>query len=127
MPKRDEFQKELPLLIKQLAGDGARVAEAELSLARAEAAIIARRYVIGMAVGTCGIATAITALVILAQAFAIALAPFMTNPAYAYFSIGLVMLAITIILSLISAHLFARKHEPIGTILTWVMGHGDVE
>jgi hypothetical protein len=127
MLKREELPKDLPLLIKQLAGDGVRVAEAEIALARAEAAIIARKYAVGVAVGIVGLATGIAAVIILAQAFAIALIPFVTNPAYAYLSIGLVMIAITIILCLFAGHLFTRKHEPVGAILNWVMGQGDAE
>ncbi len=125
MPKRDDGQVDLPILIKQLAGDGARVAEAEIALARAEVAIIMRRYAAGVAVGTCAFTVAITAFVILAQAGALALVPYVVNPVYAYLSVALLLGAFTIILSLVAAHMFLRKHVPVGTILSWLIGKGE--
>jgi Putative Actinobacterial Holin-X, holin superfamily III len=124
MPKVREEQPGLPQLFKQLAGDGARVAEAELVLARAEAAAIVRSYVIGIAIGIFCLAMTTTALIILAQAGVIAIIPYVTNPAYAYLSIGLFLTATTIALALVANRFLAYKHRPIGMVFKWLAGDG---
>ena len=122
MPKRDNEQAGLPMLFKQLAGDGARVAEAELALARAEVAAIIRGYAVGITVGILGMTMAVTTLVVLSQAGAIALMPYVTNPAYAYLSVGLFLAGLTIALALIAGSIISQKHQPVGVILKWLTG-----
>ncbi len=122
MPRLQEEQPGLPQLFKQLAGDGARVAEAELALARAEAAVVMRGYIIGIAVGTLCLAMTITTLVILAQAGAIAAVPYVASPAYAYLTIGLFLTAATLTLAFIAGNMLSRKHRPIGLIFKWLAG-----
>jgi anti-sigma factor RsiW len=124
MSKIDREQAALPQLIRKLADEGAHMAEAELALARAEAAAIIRGYVTGIAVGGLCLATAITTLTILAQASVIALTPYVANPVYAYFTVGLLLAAITIGLAVVAANMASRKHRPIGLIFKWLSGDG---
>ena len=124
MPKINSGDAALPQLFKKLADDGARMAEAELAMARAEAAAIIRGYVLGLAVGGFCLAMAVTTLTILAQASAIALTPYVLNSAYAYFTVGLLLAAMTISLAVVAASLFSRKHRPIGLIFKWLAGDG---
>ena len=124
MPKIDKGPAALPQLIRKLADEGAHVAEAELALARAEAAVIIRGYVTGIAVGGFCLAMAVTTLTILAQASAIALTPYVANPVYAYFTVGLLLAAITIGLAVVAANIVSRKHRPIGLIFKWLSGDG---
>lgn len=122
MPRPYEEQQGLPQLLKQLAGDGARVAEAELALARAEAAVVVRGYTIGVAVGTLCLAMTTATLIILAQAGAIAVMPYVANPAYAYLTIGLFLAAVTLTLAFTAGNMLSRKHRPIGLIFKWLAG-----
>lgn len=124
MPKPYGEQLALPMLFKQLAGDGARMAEAELALARAEIAAIVRGYLIGIAVGILCMATAITTAIILAQAGVVALTPFVTNPVFAYLGVGVFLAMTTVTLAFVAGSTLSRKHRPIGVILKWLTGEG---
>lgn len=117
----------LPQLVKQLAGDGVRVAEAELALSRAELAAIIRSYVKGIVTGAVAIAVLIVALIVLAQGAAIALAPYLASATSAYFCVGAGLAVVTIGLALISIHMLKKKHEPIGLIFKWLSGAGIVK
>jgi Putative Actinobacterial Holin-X, holin superfamily III len=124
MPKIDREQAALPQLIRRLADEGAHVAEAELALARAEAAVVIRGYVTGIAVGGFSLAMAVTTLTILAQAGVIALMPYVANPVFAYFAVGLLLAAMTIGLAVVAGNMISRKHRPIGLIFKWLAGDG---
>jgi ABC-type siderophore export system fused ATPase/permease subunit len=127
MPKTYEHPQALPQLFRQLADDGARVAETELALARAEAAAMVRGYVTAIAVALLCLVFAIATLIVMAQAGIIALIPYVSNPAYAYLSVGLFLTAVAIVLALISGNLLSRRHYPVGLIFKWLMGEGPVK
>jgi uncharacterized membrane protein len=112
-------RKSLSQLLKQLAGDGARVAEAELAQARSEFGDVIRGLVIGIAIGAAGIAVMMVAVTILAQSAAIAIAPYVSNPAYAYLSVGLVLIVITISLFVLAYCCLMKKRKPVGLIFRW--------
>ncbi len=124
MPKPAEAPQGLPSLFKQLGTDGLGVAEAELALARAEAAIVLRGFMIGVAIGVAGFAMTITAMLVLAQAAVAALTPHVTDPAFAYLSVGLVLVALAIVLLLISSNQLTRRHRPVGIVFKWLLGKG---
>jgi Putative Actinobacterial Holin-X, holin superfamily III len=122
MPKPHDEQIPFPQLLKQLAGDGVRVIDAELSLAKAEATTAVRGYLAAAVLGVVCFAVAIAALIIFAQAGAYALMPYFANSAYAYLSVGLVLVAMSIVLALFANHLLSRKTRPVGMIFKWLNG-----
>jgi hypothetical protein len=124
MPRSGETEKSLPNLFKQLGTDGLGVAEAELALARAEMAEVMRGYVIGIIIGAAGFAMTLTAMLVLAQAGAVALTRYVTNPAIAYLSVGLVIAALAIVLALLASNQLMRRHRPIGMVFKWLLGEG---
>jgi Putative Actinobacterial Holin-X, holin superfamily III len=124
MPKPRDETVRIPDLLKQLAGDGVRVVEAELQLAKGEAGQLFRQYAISLAIYAVCFALVITALGILAQAGAVALSLYFTNPAYAYLSVGLLLIALTIGLLFLATTIAGRKHKPVGLISKWLAGHG---
>ena len=119
MPLSNGLRASFPHLIKQLANDGARVAESELALARSEIGDVVRSYILGIALGAAGIAVMTVAVAILAHATAIALAPYMASAAYAYFSVGLILAVITFGLLFAAKRSIMKKHEPVGLIFKW--------
>ena len=126
-PKNQRPRTTLPQLFKELAGDGVRVAEAELALSRAELAALIRSYAKGIATGAVAVAVLIVALTIFAQGLAIALVPFLASATLAYFCVGAGLAVVTIGLALISIHMLKKKHEPIGLIFKWLSGAGIVK
>jgi hypothetical protein len=122
MPKSIDGKLGLPMPFKQLAGDGARVTEAELALARAEVSAIVGGYLVGISVGTVCMAMAITTLIVLAQAGVVTLTPYMTIPAYTYLSVGLLFAESSIILAFTAGNTLSRRHQPVGPILKWLTG-----
>ena len=117
----------LPQLFKQLAGDGVRVAEAELALSKAELAQIVRVYVRGILIGAIALVVMIVALAILAHGAAMALAPFVANTATAYLCVGLVLAIITSVLAFTANRILKKKHEPIGLIFRWLASAGGLK
>lgn len=111
-----------PELFKKLAGDGARWADAELTLAKAEAGSLLRGYVAGIVVAVLGIVVLIAALVIFAQAGVIALVPYVNSELLAGVTVGLILLGIVVMLALTAWHLLAHKTPPRGLIFRWLMG-----
>lgn len=109
----------LPHLISLLAEDGARAAEAELALSRAELATIIRRYMLGIAAGIASVGALMLTLALLAQASAIAMIPYVGNAALAYLIVAIVLAVITVSLILIAKNYLMKKHEPIGLIFKW--------
>jgi uncharacterized YccA/Bax inhibitor family protein len=122
MPRSSETEKSLPNLFKQLGTDGLGVAEAELALARAELAGVLRGYVTGIILGVAGFAMTLTAMLVLAQAGAVALTPYVANPAIAYLGVGLVLAALAIVLALFASNWLTRRHRPIGLVFKWLLG-----
>lgn len=109
-------------LFKELAGDGARWADAELALTRAEANILLQRYVTGLAVASMAFAAVIAALVILAQACVIALLPYVNGQISANAIVGLILVGLVMFLALTARHLLANKPRPVSMIFRWLAG-----
>jgi hypothetical protein len=111
-----------PELFKELAGDGARWADAELALARAEAGVLLRGYAAGLVVAVLCLSVMIAALVILAQASVIALMPYVNGAFSANVIVGLILVGFVLALALTARHLLARKTQPMGLIFRWLAG-----
>lgn len=111
-----------PELIRDLAVDGLRWADAEIVLAKAEAGVLLRGYITGLAVAFLGIAVFTTAIVIVAQSGVIALTPYLSSESLAGLVIGLVLLAIVIVLAILARHLLAQKPPATGLIFQWLTG-----
>jgi hypothetical protein len=126
MPKLHE-PPELLQLFRQLAIDGLRWIEAELALTKAEAGSLLRGYMAGIALAILCFALTITTSVILAQAGAIALTPFVSSPAYAYLSVGLALALIVVVLSFATRYLFVGKHRTASMISKWIVNAGSPE
>jgi hypothetical protein len=123
MPDLNDDTLELPQLFKKLASDGARWADAEFALARAEAGNVLQGYLAGLAIAILCFAMAISALVIFAQGAAIALTPYVHGPFLAHVTVGLMIAVLIVILGLVSRHLLVRKHKPLGMIFKWLVGN----
>lgn len=109
-------------LFKDLAGDGVRWADAEIALAKAEAGILLRGYVTGLVVAIVCLSIMIVALVILAQAGAMALMPYFNSELVANATVGLVLMGVVVVLAFTACHLLARKTPPTGLIFRWLAG-----
>lgn len=109
-------------LFRELAGDGARWADAELALAKAEAGVLLRGYAAGLVVVLLSFAALIAAIVILAQASVIALMPYVNDQALAGVAVGLILLGGVVLLALTARHLLTRKTQPMGLIFRWLAG-----
>ena len=112
-------------LFKELAGDGARWADAELALTRAEASVLLQRYVAGLAVASAGFAAIIAAVVILAQACVMALLPYVDGQVSANLIVGFTLIGLVIFLALTARHLLANKTRPMSLIFRWLAGADD--
>jgi hypothetical protein len=122
MPEAQKERLGTIQLFKQLLGDGTRVVEAELALARSEAALTMRGYLVGFAAGAMAMATTIVALFAVAQACALAIAPFVAGAAIAYLIVGFVLAFLAAGLALISRHFFSRRHRPVGAVFKQLFG-----
>ncbi len=111
-----------PGLVRELASDGALWADAELALARAEAGVLLRRYVAGLAVGSVAFAAMIAALVILAQAGVAALLPYVSGQASANLIVGGLLLGLVLLLVFAANYLLTRKIRPVSLIFRWLAG-----
>ena len=111
-----------PELVRDLAVDGLRWADAEIVLAKAEASVLLRSYITGLAVALFGIATFTAALVILAQSGVIALTPYLSSESLAGLVIGLVLLAVVIVLAVLARHFVTQKAPAAGLIFQWLTG-----
>jgi uncharacterized membrane protein len=111
-----------PDLLKELAVDGLRWAEAEIALAKAEAGTLLRSYITGLAVAVLGIAIFTAAVVILAQSGVVALTPYMGSESLAGFAIGLILLAVVVLLGVLTRHFLTHKMPAMGLILQFVAG-----
>jgi uncharacterized membrane protein YidH (DUF202 family) len=119
MLSTDRQRKSLSNLLTQLAGDGVRFAEAEVAQARSELDDVLRGLLIGLAIGAAGIAVMMVAVTIFALSAAIALTPYVPNPAYAYLSVGLVLAIVTISLIVVAYICLTKKRKPVGLIFRW--------
>lgn len=129
MPRDSEEQVAYPAsnstfpgLVKELASDGALWADAELALARAEAGVLLRRYVAGLAVGAVAFAAMIAAMMILAQAGVAALLPYVSGQASANLIVGVVLLGLVLLLVFAANYLLTRKMRPVSLIFRWLAG-----
>ena len=109
-------------LFKELAGDGARWADAELALTRAEAGVLLQRYMAGLAVASMAIAVIVAAAVILAQACVIALLPYVNDQVSANLIVGFTLIGLVMVLALTARHLLASKTRPMSLIFRWFAG-----
>lgn len=116
MPETNEEMPGAIQLFRQLFGEGARVVEAELALARSEAVSTMRGYLVGAAVAAMALAVIIVALSIMAQSAALAMTAFFTNPAIAYLVVGLALVLVAIVLVLASKYLLMRRHRAVGVV-----------
>lgn len=122
MPKSGHEQESLSSLFKQVAGEGIDLAQAELSLARAEMAGLTKSYMIGLVFFLAAFALSIATLVILSEAATAEIEPYVNSLALAYFIAGLLMLVLTILLVAVGVSFLTRKYKPIGTIFKWLAG-----
>jgi Putative Actinobacterial Holin-X, holin superfamily III len=109
-------------LVRQLASDGARWADAELLLARVEGGAALRNIAAGIICAAIGLALTITASVIMAQAAVAALAPHLHGPAYAGLAVGLAILAVVAVAAFAARHLLLRRPQAVGMIFKWLVG-----
>jgi uncharacterized membrane protein len=116
----DRKHHSLPQLIARLAGDGIRVAEAELGLARSELNQIIRSYAIGIVIGAAAVAVLIVALTVLAQGAALALSAYLGSVALASTCVGAALLAISIGLIILARYHLTRKQKPVGLLFRWL-------
>lgn len=122
MPRSAHDQESLSGLFKQIAGEGIDLAQAELSLARAEAAGLTKSYVVGIALCLIAFALSIASLVILGEAAAAAVALYTQGEAFAHFIVGVVMLVATVVLVFLGITFLTRKYKPVGAIFKWLAG-----
>ena len=113
-----------PEFLTELGSSGVRWANAEITLAKAEAGVLFRGYLAGLLVALLGIATFIVALVILAQTCVRALAPYMSSQILAGLTIGLLLLVIFGALLMLARYFLTRKTPPTGLIFHWLAGTG---
>ncbi len=123
MPETNDEVPGVIQLLRQLFGEGARVVEAELALARSEAASTMRGYLVGFAVAAIALAMTIVALSILAQSAALAMSTIFTNPAIAYLVVGLVMTLMAVGLALASKYFLTRRHRRVGVVFKQIFGN----
>ena len=100
-PRKASRPSRLPLeqLLKKLLHDGKRWLEGEIALAKAEAGLRARNYVIGIGIAVVGCLLLIPALVILVSVGAEALSPYSGGAAMAGLIVGLILLGIVVVLA----------------------------
>jgi cytochrome c biogenesis protein CcdA len=127
MPKARDEEAHVSDLLKKLAADGLGMVDAELQLVKAEVSRLIRQYVISLAICVLCFVLAISSVTVLAQAGVMAITPFFANPAYAYLSIGFLMLAITVGLLFVATTIATRKHRPVGLISKWLAGYGSTK
>ena len=112
-----------PELFKELSSDGKRWLEAELALAKAEAGLRLRGYAAGLGVAFASLAILIAATVILAQAGVAGLTPYMSGPAAAGLTVGIILLVIVVVLAFLAKSLLVNKTRPIGLVFRWLAGN----
>ena len=113
-------RKSLFQLLRQLAGDSGRAAGAELAQARNELGEVIRGLALGIFIGASAIAVLIVAVGMLAHGTALALSPYLTSLIYAYFSVGVALVAMATILLLLAYRCLMKKREPVGLIFRWL-------
>lgn len=111
-----------PDLFKELANDGKRWLDAELALAKAEAGLRLHDYALGLGVAMVGLVILIAAAVVLAQAGVAVLTPYVSGPAVAGLSVGIILLGIVVILALGAKYLLVNKTPPTGLVFRWLTG-----
>jgi hypothetical protein len=109
-------------LLKKLAAEGLEVAQAELDLARAEAAGVTKIYVTGAVICVACFMVATATVVMLSEAMALGLEPYFNSPATAHLITALAMSLLAIFLAWLAVKFFTRKYQPIGAIFKWLYG-----
>ena len=121
-PRATQESQSLSGLFKKLTAEGIDVVRAELNLACAEAAGVTKIYVLGSVICLACFVMAIATVVMLAQAAALGVAPYVGGVAMAYLITGLVMSILTTFLALFGFNFLTRKYRPVGTIFKWLTG-----
>ena len=116
----DGQRKGLFQLLKQLVGDSARLAEAELALSQQQLKSYLRQYVMAFALAALATLLALVSLMMLSQAAAIALTPLLGSAALGYLVVGVALTLATIGLFFVAKRSFTKKHKPVGLISKWL-------
>ncbi len=124
MPKTAPANLSLGNLFRELAGDGLEVAQAELSLARAEALGISKRIITGLAICVVSFIFVLATVIILAEGAVAALQPFVNNVAVADLAVGIVLLVLSAFLMWLGSTFLPRNYKPVGSIFRWLAGKG---
>jgi hypothetical protein len=122
MPRSAEESQPSLRLFQQAVGEGIDLAQAELSLARAEAAGLTKHYIVGLGFCVAAFVLAIATLGIFGVAAARAIAPHVHSAAMAYSIVGAAMVVLTLVLLWAGMSLLTRKPKPVGTIFKWLTG-----
>lgn len=122
MSKYAQNNISLAALFKKLAREGIDLAQAEISLARAEANSIKNNYIGGAAFCAAAALTLLASVILLSESAVAALAPYVESVALAYALIAFVLLILTFTLVLVGMSYMNRKTQPVGTIFKWVAG-----
>ncbi len=98
-------------LLRQLAGDGVRWADAELKLARSELLVLHRLCIAAAILAASGFAVLLTALIILAQVGVGALASYLGNDMWAGLAVAASLLVLAAICGLAIRRIFNWQAE----------------
>ena len=105
-------------LLRQLAADGLRLAEAELNLARLEFHVLLRRCLGAAIFAVAGFAALLTSLVILAQTGVAAVAPSLGSEVIAGAAVGVAILLLAALCALGLKRMFRWEAESV--IFGWL-------
>jgi uncharacterized membrane protein YqjE len=114
---------EIATLLHQLAGDGMRWADAELALARAELGDLRRRCIAAAIFAGAAITALLCALIILAQAAAAAIAPYLGSDTLAGLAIGVSLLVLAAICAMAMNRMFKWRAESL--LFRWIAPAAD--
>jgi cytochrome c biogenesis protein CcdA len=122
MPKVQDGKLSLTELLQKLASDGKNVAESEIALARAEIGLMSRDYLKGVVIAAISFASAFVSLFIIAQAVAFYLERIIDDQALAFLVVAGTMIILTVLLAAWAKSLFNFKHQPVGSVMKWLIG-----
>lgn len=122
MPRSARDDQSSARLFNRALEEGIDLAQAELVLARAEVGRLTKSYIVGVALCLTASALLIATLVILGEAAATGLIPFVKSAPLAYFIAGLGMLLLTFLIVWIGVGFLTRKPKPVGSIFKWLTG-----
>jgi Putative Actinobacterial Holin-X, holin superfamily III len=122
MPKVRDGRLSLTELLQKLASDGKNVAESEMALARAEIGVMSREYLKGIVLAAISFASAFVTLFILAQTVALYLERIIDDQALAFLLVTGAMIILTVLLAVWAKSLFTLRHQPVGSVMKWLIG-----